>query len=261
MSRAGAATRLGLFVLITLIGLPFQKLFVHTSARAARNLPHFYHRLVCRVLGIRVSVSGQPVLSQPCLIAANHVSWIDIPVLSAALPVSFIAKREVSGWPGFGLLARLQRTVFIDRDRRQTTGAGRDEIAGRLKAGDHLVLFAEGTSNDGAQVKPFKSAFFGAAEVPGITVQPVTLAYVQHWGLPMTRRGRPLYAWYGDMDLPPHLWQALSSGPIAVEVTFHPPVAIPARGGRKIAAAEAERLVRQTLRDRLYGRGGNSDSR
>ena len=251
MSRVAAALRLSGFVLVTLLGLPFQQLFVVVSPAAARNFPHYYHRLVCRILGIRLTVRGAPLRGQPCLLAANHVSWLDIPVLSAAAPVSFVAKREVNGWAGFGLLARLQRTVFIDRDRRQTTGVKRDEMAERLKAGDLLVLFAEGTSTDGLRVRPFKSAFFGAAEIPGVAVQPVTVAYVRHWGLAMTRRRRPNYAWYGDMDLPPHLWEALGSGPVSVEVTFHPPLP---DGGRKAVAAAAEGVIRKSLREALHAR-------
>ena len=152
------------------------------------------------ILGLKVKCIGERP-DQACLIAANHVSWLDIPVLSAALPVSFVAKQEVSGWGIFGSLARLQRSVFVNRDRRHTTGESRDEIQERLKAGDTLVLFAEGTSTDGNRVLQFRSAFFASAETDGLIVQPVTIAYDGHWGLPMTRRRRPFYAWYGDMEL------------------------------------------------------------
>ena len=154
------------------------------------------------------------------------MSWLDIIVLSAVTPLSFIAKKEVNSWPGFGTLARLQRTVFIDRDRRQSTGSSRDEMQERLKAGETLVLFAEGTSSDGWGVLPFKSAFFAAAEIPEVVVQPVTLAYRGHWGIPMMRRRRPFYAWYGDMDMAPHLWQALALGPIEVDVICHKPLTL-----------------------------------
>jgi 1-acyl-sn-glycerol-3-phosphate acyltransferase len=117
----------------------------------------------------------------------------------------------------------------------------------RLGQGDILVLFPEGTSSDGRAIKPFKSAFFGAAELPGVIVQPLTLAYSGHRNLPMNGRLRPFYAWYGDMDLPPHLWQALAMGPIEVTVIFHSPLRISEEHSRKALARHAEREVRQGL--------------
>lgn len=235
------------FALVTLPLMPVQQVFVWVWPAMARRFPMHYHRIVCRILGIRVKVIGAPTVTGPTLIASNHVSWLDIVVLSAVAPLSFIAKREVGGWPFFGSLARLQRTVFVHRDRRHATGNSRDEMHQRLKSGDILVLFPEGTSSDGHRVLPFKSAFFGAAEYPGVVVQPVTLAYSGHRNLPMNRRLRPSYAWYGDMDLPPHLWEALSTGPIEVTVICHEPLSLSGELTRKHLAAHAESLVRQGL--------------
>ena len=120
-----------------------------------------------------------------------------------------------------------------------------------VSAGDILVLFAEGTSSDGASVRPFKTAFFGAAELPQVKVQPVTIAYDGHRNMPMNRRLRPHYAWYGDMDLPPHLWEALAAGPIEVTVVCHPPLA--PDGDRKGLARRAEAMVREGLVRALHG--------
>jgi len=254
MSRWRAALVLSGFVLMTLPGLPLQQLLIWTSTKAARRFPYLYHRAVTRLLGIRLRISGAPVTGRACLIAVNHVSWLDIPILSAVTPLSFISKREVATWPFFGTLARLQRSVFIDRDRRHATAASRDELKARLTARDTLALFAEGTSSDGARVLPFKSAFFAAAETPGVLVQPVTLAYRGHWGAPMTRRRRPFYAWYGDMDIGPHLWEALALGPIEVEIICHEPLTIAEAGSRKALARLAEDAVRRGLVGALTGR-------
>ena len=247
MSRSRPVLLLAAFALFTLPLMPLQQLFVWLWPRMARRFPMHYHRVVCRILGIRVKIVGAPPSEGPVLIACNHVSWLDIMVLSSLAPLSFVAKREVNGWPFFGALARLQRTVFVDRARRHATGDSRDEMQERLKAGDILVLFAEGTSSDGHRVLPFKSAFFGAAEFPGVLVQPVTLAYGGHRNLPMTGRLRPLYAWYGDMELPPHLWEALATGPIEVTVVCHPALSLGGEVTRKHLAAHAEQLVRQGL--------------
>lgn len=243
---------LALFVVLTLPLMPLQQLFIWLWPAAAGIFPMHYHRLVCLVLGIRVEVVGKAAERGPLLIAANHVSWLDIVVLSAVAPVSFIAKKEVAAWPFFGSLARLQRTVFVDRNRRHATGGARDEMRERLKAGDVLVLFAEGTSGDGRSVLPFKSSFFGAAEVPGVLVQPVTLAYRGQRNLPMNRRTLPSYAWYGDMDLVPHLLGAVRSGPIEVTVVCHEPLSLSGELTRKALARHAEGEVRRGLVQALH---------
>lgn len=236
-----------LFSTLTLPLMPIQQVFVWFWPRMARAFPQQYHRLVCRILGVKVEVIGKRPEQGPLLIAANHVSWLDIVVLSAIAPVSFVAKKEVAKWPFFGSLARLQRTVFVDRDRRHATGGARDEMRHRLTSGDMLVLFAEGTSGDGRSVLPFKSSFFGAADMPGVLVQPVTLAYRGHRNLPMNRRLLPSYAWYGDMDLVPHLLGALKSGPIEVSVICHPPLSPGGELNRKALARHAEEEVRRGL--------------
>ena len=236
-----------LFAALTLPLMPLQQLFLWLSPRLARAFPMHYHRLVCRILGIRIEVVGQVPEQGPLLIASNHVSWLDIVILSSVAPVSFVAKRDVAKWPFFGTLARLQRTVFVDRDRRHATGDSRDEMRKRLTSGEILVLFAEGTSGDGRSVLPFKSSFFGAAEVPGVLVQPVTLAYRGHRNLPMNRRMLPSYAWYGDMDLVPHLMGALRSGPIEVTVICHTPLSLSGELNRKVLARHAEEEVRRGL--------------
>lgn len=236
-----------LFTALTLPLMPLQQIFLWVWPCMARVFPMYYHRLVCRILGVRVEVVGAAPRHGPLLIACNHVSWLDIVVLSSVAPVSFVAKNEVARWPLFGSLARLQRTVFVDRARRHATGGARDEMRERLKAGDILVLFAEGTSGDGRSVLPFKSSFFGAADEPGVLVQPVTLAYRGHRNLPMNRRLLPVYAWYGDMELAPHLLGALRAGPIEVTVVCQPPLSLSGELNRKGLARHAEEQVRRSL--------------
>jgi lyso-ornithine lipid O-acyltransferase len=254
LSRLRGFLVLAGFAGLTLPLMPLQQFFVWTRSRYARTFPMHYHRIVARILGIHVRLKGELPQNGPLLVASNHVSWLDIVVLSSVAPLSFIAKKEVNGWPFFGALARLQRTVFVDRDRRHKTHEVRDEIGERLADGDILVLFSEGTSGDGASVLPFKSSLFAAAEKEGVKVQPLSIAYHGHRNLPMTRRLRPFYAWYGDMDLPPHLWEALKTGPIEVTVICHPPLTASDAGGRKQLAKLAELQVRRSLMHALHGR-------
>lgn len=237
------------FLALTLPLMPVQFLLNHSFLKAARLLPYAYHRCVCYLLGINIILAGQ-LPRIPVLLVSNHVSWLDIPVLSAILPLSFIAKREVGTWPFFSALAKLQRTVFIDRERRLQTGTSSHEIGERLVLGDTLVLFPEGTSNNGREVRQFKSAFFGAVENVNVPVVPVTLAYTAIRNLPLTPRERPFTAWYGNMDLLPHLWQALKSGPLQVTVHFHEALT---RTDRKSMARTAEAKITRGLLDALHG--------
>jgi 1-acyl-sn-glycerol-3-phosphate acyltransferase len=255
MQSLRASVILTTFVVVTLICIPWQKSGVLFGLKRRKSFPQRYHRFLCRLFGIRVRVIGTPIDDRGVLIVANHTSWLDILVFSAAAKVSFVAKSEVQSWPFFSTLARLQETVFVERNRRAQTGDARDHIRDRVLAGDALVLFPEGTSSDGNKVKPFKSALMGAAEaVLGtdatgqpvyVPVQPVSVAYIGLYGMPMGRENRPLFAWYGDMELVPHLWEAVKTGPIEVTIIFHEPMTVADAGGRKKLAAIAEDVVRR----------------
>ena len=107
-------------------------LFTKVWPSAARRLPHIYFRIVNRLLGVRIEVSGEPVYGKPCLYVANHMSWLDILVLSAVRPMCFIAKKEVAGWPLFGILATVGRTLYIDRDRRHDVKGSRAAVQKRF---------------------------------------------------------------------------------------------------------------------------------
>ncbi len=254
MSRLRGVAMLTGFLGLTLPLMPLQLLFKTIWPGMARRFPHHYHRMLSNLLGFRIVVEGEVPAQGPALLVANHVSWIDIVAFSAVLPVSFVAKKEVGSWPLFGQLAKLQNSVFVDRERRHRTGRSRNEIQERLKAGDMLMLFPEGTSHDGLNVLPFKSAFLGAAELDHIPVVPVTIAYHRFHGLPMTRRLRPSFAWYGDMDLPPHLWAAVQAGPIGITIRFHAPLKIGEHGGRKDMTQLAYRQISESLAQILHGR-------
>jgi 1-acyl-sn-glycerol-3-phosphate acyltransferase len=261
MMRFRAFIIVAVFVTVTVVLAPVQWFAVKLSLPLRRTLPNRYHRFVCRLFGVRVSIIGNPVAGG-VLMAANHSGWLDIPILSAAWPVSFVAKSEVDSWPFFGTLARLQRSVFVRRERAQTV-ANREMIRRRLLDGDALIIFPEGTSSDGNRVLPFKSALLSAAEVRlnqnrPVPVQPVSIAYTTLNGIPMGRENRPFFAWYGDMELVPHLWEALKTGPIDVIVEFHPAIRLDEVRDRKALAQHCETTVRAGLVRALSG--GKADN-
>lgn len=242
------ATRFALFLAGTTLIAPVQRLVQMTGASRAFLLPLLFHRMVLKVLRIRVEVSGAPVADGPVLVIANHISWLDIPVIGSICPLVFVAKKSVAGWPGFGWLATLQYTIFVDRDRRRSAGSDGAQIAERLALGDRVVLFAEGTSNDANRVLPFKSALVGAvlAGAGEVPVQPMTIVYTRRGGLPLNRAQRPSVAWYGDMPLIPHLLGVFAARPFDVSIVIGEPIDVAAAGGRKPVTEAAWREVAAT---------------
>ena len=249
--------RLALYLAWTVGLMPVQVIGLALRRRWTSRLPVFYHRWCCRILGFRIRVVGTPTAERPVLFAANHISYIDITILGSVIPGSFIAKAEVADWPFFGWLAKLQRSVFVDR-RVRSTATQRDAISDRLAAGDALILFPEGTSGDGNRVLPFKSALFGAAQMgkslPPVIVQPVSLAYTRLDGIPIGRLYRPFFAWYGAVDLAPHMWSMVGLGTVEVVVEFHPPTFLSDCGSRKALAGYCHARIAGGVAGALFGR-------
>lgn len=256
-SPVRAFVRIVLYLGLTLPLMPVQALAVALRLPLHRSLPLWYHRQCCRILGFHVERIGRRSRARPTLYAANHVSYFDIMILASLVKASFVAKTEVANWPLFGWLAKLQRTVFIERRGRHVAGH-RAEMLARLEAGDSLILFPEGTSSDGNRVLPFKSALFAVAEHrprgKPLLVQPVSIAYTRLDGAPMGRYLRPYVAWYGDMDMASHLWTAAGLGWITAVVEFHPPVTIAELGSRKALSDHCYRAVAAGVSSALTGR-------
>ena len=241
--------------------MPVQAALLKWSPTGARRFPHWYHKRVCRLLGIRLEIEGEVARDKPVLLVANHTSWLDIPVLSAVAPVSFVAKKEVGSWPFVSALARLQRSVFVDRSRRSAVGETANEILARLASGDAIVLFAEGTSSDGNRVLPFMTSLFAAAKpitrpgsenadrelAPDAVVQTVSVVYTRLHGIPLGRADRPFVGWYGDMEMQSHAWHLLKSGPLDVRIRIGPQVPLSSFADRKDLARQSEAQVREQV--------------
>jgi 1-acyl-sn-glycerol-3-phosphate acyltransferase len=220
-----------------------------------------YSRTVCALLGVRIHVVGPPPRHHAVLILANHVSWLDILVITATVPVIFVAKAEVARWPLIGWVACARGTVFVERGRKQRTPEANAKIARHLAEGQSIVLFAEGTSSDGNRVLPVRSALVGAlrealAQIEAgreIAVQPLSVGYTGLLGLPMGRQHRPIAAWYGDRDLVPHLREFLRRGAVDVTLSWGEPLA-PGGADRKTVVRSLEAVVRTLTASTLRGR-------
>ena len=221
-----------------------------------------YYRVLCAILGIRVRVDGTPVHDRAVLFVSNHVSWADILVIGSIVPIAFVSKREVENWPLVGVTARLQRTVFVDRERRHQAGKTVGEIVKRLDGGTSVVLFAEGTSSDGNRVLPFRSALLGAVEEAAVRggdasqvlIQPMSISYTGINGIPMGRQHRPVVAWYGDLDFLPHIKALMARGAVDAVVAYGEPMPANAVADRKAMTRQLEGAVRRLSAGTLRGR-------
>ncbi len=240
-----------------LLALPGRSGAGHPKVAFAR----FYWATMCRLMGLRVRTIGAVARrtpdGRPIVYVSNHSSWLDVLVLGGQLDACFIAKEEVAGWPVINLIARLGRTVYVRR-QRSSTARERDEMRRRLARGDSLILFPEGTTSDGSRVLPFRSAFLAVAELPATSqgtpplVQPVSVVYDRLAGLPTGRASRPLFAWYGDMNIGSHFWRLSQYRGLRATVLLHTTLDPAAFASRKslahaawVAVADGASALRQ----------------
>jgi len=253
--RTIARIRLTLILAWVLVCLPFYIVSV-LNVKARMYCGRTFWRGVLRLSNVKLRVRGSFSKERPLLFVSNHVSYMDIAVLASLIPGYFVAKDDVSSWPGIGPIARLAGTIFVARKRTEAAKQ-KIELAAHLSKGMPLILFPEGTSNDGNRVLPFKSTLFSIAEkeVNGkpVMVQPIALAYTECRGLPIGYAWRHFFAWYGDMELAPHLWALLHLGQLTVDVEFLPVQSLADLGTRKNAAAVCQEIIRSSVSRALSG--------
>ncbi|MFD0916950.1 lysophospholipid acyltransferase family protein [Pseudahrensia aquimaris] len=244
-------------VALVVLLLPFQIMGLLGVTPLARHVPVVFHRCLAWLFGVCVRVEGKAETQRPLMLISNHVSWLDIVVLSTIAPVSFVAKAEMKNWPVFGQLAQLQRTIFIKRESRRTVGHQANDIASRLKQDDVIILFPEGTTSDGHGLYPFKTPLFEAArfalvegEMESAAVQPVALDYQRLHGMPIGRQWRQHVAWPGEIGLIESIVPIIKSGGLDVTVHFMPPILLTAESNRKVVAEQARAAIRSALAGR-----------
>jgi 1-acyl-sn-glycerol-3-phosphate acyltransferase len=184
------------------------------------------------VMGITLEVRGTPPAAGPVLLAANHISWLDILVMHAARHCRFVSKAEVRHWPLVGTLATGGGTLYIERESRRDAMRVVHHMAESLKAGDILAVFPEGTTSDGVTLLPFHANLLQAAISADAPVQPVALQFID------TASGEPSLApcYIGDDTLVGSIWRTLSGPPITAVVSYGAPEFAEGRGRRAWAA-------------------------
>ena len=242
------------FLPVMIVIIPLQALINALKLPFWGVLPRFFHRVGCIFLGMRVTVIGQPATGRPTLLVSNHISWTDIIAVGSVAEVTFVAKREVGEWFFVGMMARLQKTIFVDRTRRSDAGRTAQEMGAHMAGGNAVLLFAEGQSDIGTHVLPFRSALVGAAQhammdagAEDVMIQPLTIAYTRLQGLPVGRTERSLIAWIKSKSVKQNISEILA-GPVKdVTVAFGAPRPLRDTDNRKLVTKAAENDVRAML--------------
>lgn len=245
-----AATKITSYLILTFAGMPIQAVIVTLYSA----FPHFnpygfarrYHKLCCFIFRIKIVIEGEIDHAPNVIYVANHVSYLDIPVIASVLRTAFIAKLDVAKWPLFGTLGRLQRTHFISRNPRHAERE-RNIFDERLKEPLPLVLFAEGTSTMGEQIKPFKSTLFDVFLNKNIKIQPFTMSILEVDKKPA--RGmdeKEIYAW-GEIEIPPHMWRFSKGKGCVIKLKFQQSIPTHSFSDRKLLSEECYDRVLEGL--------------
>jgi 1-acyl-sn-glycerol-3-phosphate acyltransferase len=197
-------------------------------------------RLVLGALDIRYRIDGQPPTHG--LVVCNHLSYLDILILSAAMPCFFVAKMEIGGWPIFGKAARSNGTIFLDRTSRASANSVAKQIMERLKLPIPVLLFPEGTSSDGSQVLRFHTRLIEPAIAAKAPITAASVRYVFEDSTPERE-----LCWYGDALFLTHLMKALGTTGFSARVRFGEPHVYPDRR----MAADATHCEITAMRERM----------
>lgn len=200
----------------------------------------WWHRRLCAILGLRIRLSGQ--LAPGCLLIANHISWLDIPIIGAQGEIGFLAKAQIRDWPLIGWLAEIAGTHFIERgaNRIQDVSAALREDLGQ---GRTLMIFPEGTTSDGTRVLRFHPRLFALAQETGLAIQPIALAYRQgHGDMPDT-----IAPFVGDDTLVAHLLRVIRHPDLVADIRFLPPIAVTQQSQRRVLAETSRRAIVASL--------------
>ena len=235
--RARARVRLpllalGIFTALAICGAGALVLRPLPRARRALRGDAFHQlaRFVAWLLGVRLEVEGA-LPTRPFLLVSNHLSYLDIVVYAAMTPIRFVTKREVLGWPVFGLLARSMGSIFVDRTATRDALRALDELADAMAAGDAVLLFAEATSTAGHTVLPFRPALLEWAAQTGHPAHYASIGYRTPAGGPPAHLA---VCWWGEMTFMRHLIELARLPWIEATVRF---------GDAPIAERDRQRLA------------------
>jgi 1-acyl-sn-glycerol-3-phosphate acyltransferase len=208
-----------------------------------QRLITWWLRKVPQILGAQVQIFGQPA-GRGVLMVANHISWLDIPLLGGATCLRFLSKKEVRHWPIIGWLADKSGTLFIERGKAGAAVEASQTILQALRTEHAVLLFPEGTTTKGEDVRTFHARLFAPAFDAQVPVQPVAIRYPAMAGTGLTN---PIVPYVDEQSLGDNLQGLLGERCIAVEIHFLPPITTEGME-RKRVAAHCEQQIRAILK-------------
>lgn len=214
-----------MFVIWTIISVFFHLFVFLLPKRFFFIFMKSYFKGLILFFGIKINLYGDKQ-KKNVIYFCNHTSYLDILILGSQLNALFVAKSEIAKWPIINKLTALGKTIFVNRKQHLKARNQVSKISKFLDSGYNIIIFPEGTSGDGTRILPFKSSLFEIGMISSnkeIQVQPVSLTYTSFDGLPINRIFRPFFAWYGSMDLIPHVWNFIGLGNCEVKLHFHEP--------------------------------------
>jgi lyso-ornithine lipid O-acyltransferase len=231
MSGIRKIPRLFLFFILNLVFLVFGSLIdaafflepekkMYLRTRGMR----WWARSACLILGIHITSSGHYRQNGVFFIVSNHCSYLDILVIGTLMPSVFVSKSEVASWIFLGRLVKLAGTVFVNRESKTASVRVLETIKEHLVNGISVVVFPEGTTNNGLTVRDFKSTFFKVAVDSRTPVLPLSIIYSHINGTPVTPATVDTIAWHSDMKLLPHVWNLMGVRRIDARIHFNPPL-------------------------------------
>lgn len=216
-------------------------------------VPKIFFKGLVLLFGIKLTTNGLPQKDKTIYIS-NHSSYLDIIILGSVLDALFVAKSEIADWPLINKVVKLGKTIFINRRKFLRTKKQIEILNIKLSQGYNIILFPEGTSNDGTKVLPFKSSLFAIKEQENKKdhyFQPISITYTGLDGMPLNRMFKPFFAWYGNMDLVPHAWKLLGIGNCEIILDFHQPIEFPKFQTRKDICSACHKIISDQVSSNL----------
>ncbi len=176
------------------------------------------------ILGIHITPTGSYKQNDVFFIVSNHCSYLDILVIGTVMPSVFVSKSEVASWVFLGRMVKLAGTVFVNRESKTAAVGVLAAIKKRLESGISVVVFPEGTTNDGLTIRDFKSTFFKAPIDSKVPILPLSILYSHIDWMPVTPGTVDAVAWHSDMQFVPHFWNLLGFRRIDARIHFNPPL-------------------------------------
>ncbi len=209
---------LAIFLILPFVILLIARAQKRKNRRLNKKILNFWSKLLCRICGLKVISKGK-IHANPVFIVANHVSWLDIPVIHSYKLAGFVAKEEISRWPILGWIVKSGETLFITRGKKESRKQVLKRIDARLNEGRSIAVFPEGKVTDGSYVARFHRQLMQAAIETQTPIQAIAIKYKTKTGY-----RNPHVAFIDDESFAKNVFRILSLPSSIVELNFCQPL-------------------------------------